>query len=70
MMSAPSEMRWRSMCSSPMIGNVMAIVRGIDSATTVPGRTPRAMKLTAMMMAIACHSDSRNSLMACSTTTG
>ena len=44
-----------------MIGKTMASVSGIESATTGPGRTPRLMKLTAMMMTIACHSDVVNS---------
>ena len=42
----------------------MASVSGIDSATMAPGRMPRLMKLTAMMMAIACHSEIMNSPMA------
>ena len=70
MISAPSEMRWRSMCIACMIGNTMAIVSGIVSATTEPGLKPRLMMLTAMMMAIACHSDSMNSPIAVWTTTG
>jgi hypothetical protein len=41
-----------------MIGNTIAIVSGIDNATTAPGRKPRLTTLTAMMMAIACHKDS------------
>ena len=36
---------------------------------TRPGRTPRLMKLTTRMMAIACHSDVMNSEMALSTVT-
>ena len=70
MMRAPSEMRWRSMCIASMIGNTIAIVSGIVSATTEPGLSPRLMMLTAMMIAIACHSDSMNSPMAVWTTTG
>ena len=70
MIRAPSEMRWRSMCIASMIGNTIAIVSGIVSATTEPGRKPRLMMLTAMMMAIACHSDSMNSPIAVWTTTG
>ncbi len=38
-----------------MIGKTIASVSGIDSATTVPGRTPRLTKLAAMMIRIACH---------------
>ena len=70
MISAPSEMRWRSMCIACMIGNTIAIVSGIVSATTEPGLKPRLMMLTAMMMAIACQSDSMNSPIAVWTTTG
>ena len=57
MMRAPSEMRWRSMCIAPMIGNTIAMVSGMVSATTEPGLKPRLMMLTAMMMAIACQSE-------------
>ena len=39
----------------------MASVKGMDRAMISPGRTPRLMKLTASMMAIACHSDVMNS---------
>jgi len=53
-----------------MMGKMIAIVSGIDSATTAPGRKPRLMMLTAMMMAIACQSDSMNSPIALFTTTG
>src|ERR1700683_197038 len=70
MMSAPSEMRCRSMRRSSMIGNTIAIVSGIDSATTAPGRKPRLTMLTAMMMAIACQREVVNSLIAVLTTTG
>ena len=70
MISAPSEMRWRSMPIYSMIGKMIAMVRGIDRATTAPGRMPRLTMLTAMMMAMACHSDSMNSPMAFFTTTG
>ncbi len=53
-----------------MIGKMIAMVSGIDRATTAPGRKPRLTMLTAMMMAMACHSDSMNSPMAFFTTTG
>ncbi len=53
-----------------MIGKTIAIVSGMVSATTEPGRSPRLMMLTAMMMAIACQSNSMNSPMAVLTTTG
>ena len=70
MMSAPSEMRWRSICIACMIGKTIAMVSGMVSATTEPGLNPRLMMLTAMMMAIACQSDSMNSPIAVWTTTG
>ena len=70
MMSAPSEMRWRSICIACMIGKTIAMVSGIVSATTEPGRNPRLTMLTAMMMAIACQSNSMNSPIAVWTTTG
>ena len=69
MISAPSEMRCRSMSKKSMIGKTIASVSGIDSATTVPGRTPSATKLAAMMIRIACHSEVVNSLIARSTVT-
>jgi hypothetical protein len=68
MMSAPSEMRCRSMLTNAMTGNTTASVNGIESATIAPARTPRLTMLTAMMMAIACHSDSMNSPIALWTT--
>src|SRR3974390_1852741 len=70
MSSAPSEMRCRSMRANSMIGKMIATVRGIDSATTAPGRSPRLTTLQAMMMAIACQSDVMNSPMAWLTTSG
>ncbi len=70
MINAPSEMRCRSMSAICMIGNTTASVSGNDSATIRPARPPRARKLITRMMAIACHSDSMNSLMAVSTTSG
>ena len=69
MIRAPSEMRCRSMWNNSMIGNTIASVSGIDSATTVPGRTPRLTKLAAMMITIACHKEVVNSLIARSTVT-
>ena len=47
-----------------MTEKTIASVSGIASAMTKPGRTPRLMKLTTRMMAIACHSDVMNSAMA------
>ena len=41
-----------------MIGKTIAMVSGMESATTAPDAKPRLMMLTAMMMAIACQSDS------------
>ncbi len=70
MISAPSEIRCKSMPKACMIGNTMASVSGIDSATTMPARTPRLTKLTAMMMTIACQSDSVKSPIASCTTCG
>ena len=64
MMSAPSDMRCMSMLASCMTEKTMASVSGMASAMTSPGRMPRLMKLTARMMAIACHSDVMNSAMA------
>src|SRR5262249_55240954 len=61
MMSAPSEMRCRSMLTNAMIGNTIASVSGMESATMAPARTPRLRMLTPMMMAIACHNDVVNS---------
>ena len=70
MISAPSEMRCRSIAVISMTGNTMASVSGIESAMTAPARTPRLTKLTAMMMAMACQSDVVKSRIAWSTTKG
>ena len=70
MIRAPSEIRCMSMPNTSMSANTIASVRGIASATTKPGRMPRLMKLIARMIATACHNDSMNSPMACSTVTG
>ena len=69
MISAPSDMRCMSMLASSMIEKTTASVSGMASAMTRPGRTPRLMKLTARMIATACHSDVMNSAMALSTVT-
>ena len=69
MISAPSEMRCRSMFATSMTANTIASVSGIASATTVPGRIPRLTKLQARMITIACQSEVRNSLIAVSTVT-
>ena len=68
-MSAPSEMRCMSMSANSIAAKTMASVSGMASATTRPGRTPSAMKLTARMIATACHSDSMNSEIALLTVT-
>ncbi len=47
----------------------MASVNGMESAMIRPGRTPRLMKLTTRIMAIACSRDVMNSEMAPSTVT-
>ena len=70
MISAPREMRCRSMSAICMMGKTIASVSGNDRATIRPARPPSAAKLTTRMMAIACHSDSMNSPMAVSTTCG
>ena len=64
MISAPSEMRCRSIAKNCMIGKTTASVSGIESATTIPARMPRLTKLTAMMMAMACQSEVVKSLIA------
>ncbi len=69
MMSAPSEMRCRSMCATSMTANTIASVSGIANATTAPGRTPRLTKLQTRMISIACHSEVMKSLIATSTET-
>ena len=69
MMSAPSDMRCMSMPVSSISEKTMASVSGMASAMTKPGRTPRLMKLTARMIATACHSEVMKSEIACSTVT-
>ncbi len=69
MMSAPSEMRCRSMSVMSITANTIASVSGIASATTAPGRTPRLTKLQTRMITIACQRDSMNSPIAVSTVT-
>ena len=68
MMRAPSEMRCRSILTNCMTGNTIASVNGIESATIAPALTPRLTTLTAMMIAIACHSEVMNSPIALWTT--
>ena len=67
-MSAPSDMRCRSMLTDSITGNTTASVSGIEAATIAPARKPRLTTLTTMMMAMACHSDSMNSPIALCTT--
>ena len=67
MMSAPSEMRCMSMLVICMTENTTTSVIGMANAMTRPGRMPRLMKLTTMMIATACNSDVMNSEMALST---
>ncbi len=69
MISAPSEMRCMSMWARSIAEKTIASVSGIASATTSPGRTPSATKLTARMIATACQSDSMNSAIAVFTVT-
>ncbi len=69
MISAPSEMRCRSMLTTSITAKTIASVSGMASATTAPGRTPRLTKLHARMMTIACHSEVMKSLIASSTVT-
>ncbi len=69
MISAPSDMRCRSMWVMSMMAKTIASVSGMASATTAPGRTPRLRKLQTRMIRIACHSEVMNSLMATSTET-
>ena len=57
MISAPNEMRWRSMPSMLIPTKVPASTSGIDSATTVPARRPKLRKLTASTMTTASTSD-------------
>ena len=53
MISAPSEIRWKSMPSSSMPTKVMASTSGTDIATMPPARTPRLMNHTTSTMASA-----------------
>ncbi len=64
MISAPSEIRCRSIPAIDMTGKTIARVSGIAIATTAPARTPSAMKLTARTMMIACHSELVKSVIA------
>ena len=70
MISAPSEMRWKSMPSSSMPTKVMASTSGTDSATITPVRMPRLMKETTSTMASASSSEALNSSNDLATTSG
>ena len=70
MISAPSEMRWKSMPSSIMPTKVMASTSGTDIATMTPVRTPRLMNDTTSTMASASSSEEMNSSNDLSTTSG
>ena len=67
MISAPSEMRCRSMPRSCMAMKTMASTSGIDSATIEPALKPRLTMLTISTMPMASQSASVNSPTACST---
>jgi len=60
MMSAPSEMRCRSMPISDMTKNVAASTSGIVKATTMPARQPSASSDTISTIATASPNASRN----------
>ena len=70
MISAPSEMRCRSMPYSFIIRKVTASTSGMDSATTRPVRKPRLKKLTASTMTTASSSVLMNSSTERFTTSG
>ena len=57
------------MLATSMTANTIAIVSGMASATTAPGRTPRLTKLHTRMMTMACHKWVMKSLIARSTVT-
>ena len=70
MISAPSEMRCKSIPKICMTMNTMASTSGIEVATTRPARRPRFRKLMTRTIAMASHSAFMNSLTASSTTFG
>ena len=70
MISAPSEMRCRSMPNSYMSAKVAARTSGMVIATTRPARQPIEMNETISTMASASISASANSSMASVTTAG
>jgi hypothetical protein len=70
MISAPNEMRCKSIPQICMTRKTMASTSGIEVATTKPGRRPRFRKLMTSTIAIASHSAFMNSATASSTTFG
>ena len=70
MMSAPSEMRWRSMPSGLMKMKTMASTKGTESATMMPVRKPSETKLTPSTITSASRNERVNSPIASSTTFG
>src|SRR6202165_385419 len=70
MISAPSVMRCRSSDIAFMTMKTIASTNGTDAATTMPVRQPNATKETNSTIANASMKECRNSLTACSTTTG
>ena len=70
MISAPSEMRCRSMPSANMNAKVAARTNGMVIATTRPARQPIDMNETISTMASASISASANSSTASVTTSG
>ena len=70
MISAPSEMRWKSMPSSSMPTKVMASTSGTERATITPVRMPRLTKETTSTIASASSSEELNSSNDLATTSG
>ena len=70
MISAPSEMRCKSMPAYHIDRNTTARTSGIESATTAPARNPRLRKLIPKTIATASQRVFMNSLIECSTVTG
>ena len=70
MIRAPSDIRCRSIPNSAINRKVIASTSGIDSATTVPVRSPRLRKETASTMTTASLNDDMNKLIDWSTISG
>src|ERR1700760_1598562 len=68
MISAPKEMRCRSISITFMTMNTIASTSGTEAATTNPVRQPNARNETNSTIASASTKESTNSLTACSTT--